>query len=145
MLSPRLLCASVSQEREGGRRSLSYRDWQTFVCGDLFVTLGYFVCTVLEVGFRAVPSGFQAVLAVVGGFPPAPAFMIYYLVCEVGLNFRVYISRQVLERNSIASGGSLLNSSTPGRIDPLCRTSEGGSYVVLTTWPSFGKMVVSQH
>ena len=59
------------------------------VCGDQFVTLGYFVCTVLEVGFRAVSSTSQAVLVVAGAVSAGPTFMICYPVYEVGLYFRL--------------------------------------------------------
>ena len=50
-----------------------YRYMQTFlvsVCGHNLVTLGSFVCAMLQVGLRAVPSKPQAVLVVVGGFLP---------------------------------------------------------------------------
>ena len=56
-----------------------YRDLQTFfgsVCGDQFVTLRYLVCTVLEVGFRGVPSESQGVLAVVAALSTGPTFLI---------------------------------------------------------------------
>ena len=80
------------ERREVGRRRRAYRDLQTFlasVCGDQFVALGYFVCTVLEVGFRAVPSKSQALLLVVVAFSAGPKFMMYFPVYEVALNFRL--------------------------------------------------------
>ena len=65
---------------------------QTFlgsVCGDQFMTLGHFVCTVLEVGFRSVPSKPLAAIVVVGDFSAGPMFMTYYPVYEVGLKSKL--------------------------------------------------------
>ena len=53
------------------------------------MTLGHFVCTVLEVGFRAVPSKSLAALVVVGDFSAGLTIMIYYRVYELGLNFKL--------------------------------------------------------
>ena len=90
VISPCLLCASVSREKGGGRRRWGYRSMQSIVvcaCGDQLVTLKYFVCTILEIGSRAVPSESQVVLLFVGAFSAVPTFVIYYPAYEAGLNF----------------------------------------------------------
>ena len=99
MLSPRLLYASVSREKGGG----GVEGGLVAICkpfsvpyGDLkLVRLGHFVCTVLEVRFRAIPSESQAVLIFVGASSAGPSFMIYYPVYEVGLNFRMILAFMV--------------------------------------------------
>ena len=69
MHNPRLLYASVSRENVEGAKQVGYRDLQPFlgsVCCDQLVSTGYFICTVHEIGFRAIPSKSQTVLVVVG-------------------------------------------------------------------------------
>ena len=46
------------------------------------------MCTVLEIGLRAVPSESQPVLVVVGAPSAESTCMIYYPVYEVGPHFK---------------------------------------------------------
>ena len=90
--------ASVPREKGEGPRRWVYTDLLTLVgsvCGDQLVTLGYLICTVLKVGFRAVPSVSQAVLVVVGALSAGPTFIFYYPVYEVGLHLRLSLGWMV--------------------------------------------------